>query len=102
MIKTEKVTKEITETVVVDVLCNKCGCSLLDSYKMNYEGLVEAGFTGGYGSKIGDMNRVKFSLCEDCLLELFKTFKHEPYIHDVGDDFENEEETEEKTSDREV
>jgi hypothetical protein len=76
--KTKKVTKEVIETVVEDVLCNKCGSSLSDSYS-NYEGLVEANFTGGYGSKIGDMTQVTFSLCEDCLLELFKTFKHEPY-----------------------
>lgn len=41
---------------------------------MNYEGLFAEG-GGGYASKIGDCTKWDFCLCEDCLLELFKTFK---------------------------
>ena len=75
MIKTVK--KEIIEVkeVVTDVLCNQCSSSLKDTGGMNYEGLVEVGFTGGFYSKLGDMNSYKFSLCEDCLSELFDKFK---------------------------
>jgi hypothetical protein len=45
---------------------------------MDYEGLIEVKIIGGYYSKIGDLNQVEFSICEDCLLEIFKTFKYTP------------------------
>ncbi len=82
VIKTHKEKKEVVEEVVDDVICNKCGKSLIDEGNMNYEGLIEASVSGGFHSKIGDMVELKFSLCEDCLLEMFKTFKHEPYVRD--------------------
>jgi len=78
MIKTRKETKSITEDVVEDIICNKCGKSLKDSCDMNYEGLTEARICGGYASKIGDMLELSFSLCEKCLIELFKTFVIKP------------------------
>lgn len=49
---------------------------------MNFEGLVEVNICSGYGFKLGDMNEYKFSLCEDCLIEMFKTFKHNLLIQD--------------------
>ena len=77
-----KITKQSTITqivdVTVDVICNRCGNTCMDEYKQNYEGLIEAHICGGYGSKIGDEFQFEFSLCESCLLELFKTFKHNP------------------------
>ncbi len=76
----EITTIELKEVVVVkDVLCNKCGLSLFNNY--NHEGLVEADFTGGYASKLGDMNRYRFSICEACLIALFDTFKIDPLVH---------------------
>lgn len=66
---------EVTE----DIICNKCGSSLKDDCDMNYEGLIEVSFMGGYASKIGDSLECRFSLCESCLIELFKTFKIEPF-----------------------
>lgn len=82
MIKSNLVKKEIIEDIIEDILCNKCGKSLKDEQGMNYEGLVEANFIGGFYSKFGDMSKYKFSLCEECLDELFKSFKHDPYVPD--------------------
>lgn len=74
MIKTSKETRTEEVTVVDDYICNKCGNSLKDRCDMNYEGLFAEG-GGGYASKIGDCTKWDFCLCEDCLVELFKTFK---------------------------
>lgn len=73
--------QNIKTVVTEDIICNKCEASLKDKFDgfNNYEGLVEASFIGGYYSKIGDSLECQFSLCEDCLIELFKTFKIEPY-----------------------
>lgn len=93
VIKTHKEKKEVVEEFVDDVICNKCGKSLIDEGNMNYEGLIEASVSGGFHSKIGDMVDLKFSLCEDCLIEMFKTFKHDPYVRDrslYGRDSEEE------------
>jgi len=75
--KTEVVTEK--RELVADCICNKCGNSLKDDMDMNYEGVVGAVGRGGYSSKIGDDVFWRFDLCEVCLLELFKTFKHSPY-----------------------
>lgn len=97
-----KITKEVQETVTVtaDIICNKCGesCCTDDSDEMSawrdYDGLLEVGGSGGYHSKhIGDMTYFTFSLCEKCLMELFKTFKINPIfdrddVHYVGEDTE--------------
>ncbi len=69
------------KNVTDDIICNKCGNSCKDSCDMNYEGLIEASVFGGYASKLGDQVNYEFSLCEDCLIELFKTFKHNPRIN---------------------
>lgn len=74
------ITKQETQTVdvVTDVICNKCGNTCLkgDGLVSQAEGLVEASVVGGYFSTaIGDMNKVTFSVCEDCLVEFIKGFK---------------------------
>jgi hypothetical protein len=78
---THIINKSVTETK--DVLCNKCGESLRPPFDSNfpgdYYGLVEVGFSTGYLSKeLPDGYWYTFSLCEKCLSELFKTFKHPP------------------------
>lgn len=67
------------ETVEVDqledIVCNKCGQSL-KGYA-DFEGLENADVFCGYDSKhFGDGTQLCFSLCEACLFELNKTFKH--------------------------
>ena len=68
-----------TQTVyeVVDVICNKCGSSLKSKVIGNYYGITSVCVERGYGSSLGDGDDLWFSLCEDCCVELFKTFKHQ-------------------------
>jgi hypothetical protein len=63
---------------IIDVTCNMCGNTCIDSQGANYEGLIDARIQGGFDSKLGDGIEYGFSLCEDCLSELFKKFKHPP------------------------
>jgi len=79
-----KTTKEVTrkKQEIVDVFCNKCGQSLYGG--MNYNGLVEISVWGNYDSPVfPDGACYTFSLCEACLENLFKTFKHEPEFEDI-------------------
>jgi hypothetical protein len=86
-----KQTKKMVEKLVTeDIICNKCGKSLYNGY--DYLGLVESKIDCSYYSKLGDGEKVKFSLCEDCLLDLFKDFAFSPlenkksdYVDDVND-----------------
>jgi hypothetical protein len=73
--------KERIQEVIDDVLCNKCGKTQLYAKEdFNYEVYgVQCYFTGGFYSKaFPDMSEWEFSLCEECLFELFKTFKYQP------------------------
>jgi len=76
MIIIKQITKVIEE--VDDILCNKCGKSLKG--ECDFEGLIEAEAVGGYGSILGDMCKYKFSLCENCLKELFENFKYSALV----------------------
>lgn len=77
MRKTRLELQTIEAEVVEDVLCNKCGKSCMCLAGMNYEGLIEVTSHFGYGSlKFGDMTKIQFSLCENCLWEIIQTFKH--------------------------
>lgn len=80
MIKFETVVIEYKEKIVKDIVCNKCSKSLKDRMDMNYEGITNVSGVGGYASKIGDGVEYSFSLCEDCLLDLFLNhFEISPY-----------------------
>ena len=82
MVESHEERHTTTRVVVDDVVCNRCGKSCKDSMDMNYEGLLEATVRGGFASKLGDGVEHRFSLCEDCLIELFKDFKHAPTTED--------------------
>jgi hypothetical protein len=65
---------------VTDVFCNKCGgsCSKRDRKGFNWGlyGMIDHEVYGGYGSNpLEDCTTYIFTLCEDCLVELFETFK---------------------------
>ena len=93
----KKVTKKVQTEETVDILCNKCGktCSGLKRYHnakdhqlCGYSGLVETEVHGGYDSEfVGDMTSWKFSICEECLLEITKTFK---IPHEIKGDYSHE------------
>jgi hypothetical protein len=83
MKKTSKQTRTVEVEVIDDVVCNKCGGSCYAGDfgvgEKAFEGLIEAEVNGGYYSKrLGDMNKYVFSLCEDCVVELFRSFKINP------------------------
>lgn len=78
MKKTKIVKQEIE--IVEDVICNKCSKSCRPSNEVpDFYGLIEASFTTGYFSEaLPDGARYTFSLCEECLAELFKEFQISP------------------------
>lgn len=73
-----------------EILCNKCGkscCKPADNNPPNIQcnyGLIKASFVAGYFSeKFEDLDRITFSICEECLFELFLTFKIMPEAQEV-------------------
>lgn len=64
-----------------EILCNKCGesCWLFcDTEKTQGDpyGLINATVSGGYASEaLQDQHKYQFSICENCLAELFSFFK---------------------------
>ena len=79
MLKKRIVNKEVEE--IVDILCNKCGKSCIaDSGGcVNRCGLIEASVHGNYSSpKLWDDVVYTFSICEECLRELFDNFEIHP------------------------
>jgi hypothetical protein len=97
---TKKIKREVEVDCIVDVLCNKCGesCvpkSLRDKNggeRLAYDiksaaphGLVEHTVSGHYHSEnLDDMTSYTFSLCEQCLVLLFNTFKIPVVEHELN------------------
>lgn len=73
--------KEVTKLVkeVEAYICNKCG---KETPSNAYGGaLISAFVSGGYESKfMEDGAAYNFDLCEECVVELMKTFKHSAFI----------------------
>ena len=68
----EKVTQEVE--ITKDIICNKCGNSCKGDVG-NYNGLIEVVVTGAYDSThLTDGKNYVFSMCEECLSEMIKTF----------------------------
>lgn len=78
----KKIIKEVE--IIDDIFCNKCGRSLKtkldpDGTIFDIYGLSEVSISGGYlSTHLVDGVRYTFSLCEECLDGLFKTFKIQP------------------------
>ena len=86
MIKKEKTTKEVEE--IVEILCNKCGKTCIagrdDGIDDGY-GLIEITVRGGYWSpSLYDDVSYTFSICEECLRELFDNFVIPPRTYGGG------------------
>lgn len=72
---TEKQEHEVE--IIDDVVCNKCGDSCVEEETGDIYGLVEAEVTGGFWStSLQDKTAYNFTLCEECLTDLFAEFKH--------------------------
>lgn len=81
--------RTVEERYVSDYICNKCEKSLAANFSgYEYNG-ISADNCGGYNSKIGDMIDYEFSLCEDCLIELFRMFKISPFYKESKEFWEN-------------
>lgn len=58
----------------MNIICNRCGKEVL---KFDFEPYQDVVFYWGYGGKF-DCEAWRFSLCEDCVLEMIKEFKIVP------------------------
>lgn len=76
---------EITYNQVIDeCFCNKCNKSM-KKYS-DFYGMIEYEHCGSYGSNpLNDQVSYIFSLCENCLAEMFLEFKTPPKIFDRHD-----------------
>ena len=77
---TNMIQKTIEEPVLAAIVCNKCGRRFEAPPGKCIEYANDMEFhhyssTGGYCSKIGDMVSFSFDLCDDCMLELLRSFK---------------------------
>lgn len=82
----ERIIIEDTKEIPTSVTCNKCGKSQeltgdewdrqmkLCKYQSVY-------ISFGYGSKF-DMDQWNFEICEECLVEMVRNFKHLPEGYD--------------------
>ncbi|MBM7598248.1 hypothetical protein JOC34_000605 [Virgibacillus halotolerans] len=72
----------VNRTVEESIACNKCGNSIVANLRDGEGNFNQDLYHGidlrfGYGSN-HDLEHWNFDLCEDCLVEFVKTFKHVP------------------------
>ena len=62
------------------ILCDKCGKEgFIDNNGMIFPYMHNIEFSVGYGSDY-DGDTIQFDLCDECLTEFMKSFKHKPDI----------------------
>lgn len=75
--------EQIQETRVVyktlKVICDKCGKEAVVEDGMAFPYMHDVKFSVGYGSDY-DGDTIQFDLCDECLTEFMKSFKHKPDI----------------------
>jgi hypothetical protein len=86
MKKLERVVVEEIKFLPSSICCNKCGKSQElhgDEYQREWESVLFQTIvcSFGYGSKF-DTDDWKFDLCEKCLVDIIRTFKHLPEGYD--------------------
>ena len=85
MYKINKVTKQVEEEEVEDIICNKCGSSCKVSIAEEidtYEDIaIEHGF--GYGTERDGELHVSH-LCYECYDKLIASFVYPPTIEELG------------------
>lgn len=78
--KTHEVVKPTVETLEQTITCNRCGHDTTfdpESHNFEQDKYHEFYCHFGYGSSY-DMEQWTFDLCEDCLVDIVKTFKYVP------------------------
>jgi hypothetical protein len=82
-----KAVKTVEQEVVIDILCNQCGESLMRWCAGNENGIracgIRASMTSAYDSPVlpDDNLRLSFALCEPCVVEIAKGFKLPMHDH---------------------
>ncbi|RLQ93688.1 hypothetical protein D9X91_17050 [Falsibacillus albus] len=74
--------RKIPKKVAISITCNKCGntkklSDIWDEYEFQ-----SFSITFGYGSLFDDQ-KWEFDICDTCLADFVKTFKHSPDINGV-------------------
>ncbi|WP_284035571.1 hypothetical protein [Neobacillus sp. 114] len=71
---------QVTKKVLKSITCNKCGKSKkITDFGFEQDEFHSFNLTFGYESMY-DEQRWKFDICESCLVDFVKTFKHAPNI----------------------
>lgn len=90
MIKTKKYKYTVEKELITEILCNNCGeaCTKYEGPGPNLysvSGLIETEVIGGYFSTaLEDNAKYRFSLCENCLVQMFLNFKIPVYVSDYN------------------
>ncbi len=54
---------------IFQLRCDRCGAEAQDDVDCGFNNFVSIGFDAGWGSSMGDGNRIDLDLCHDCLKE---------------------------------
>ena len=74
MIKIKQIKRQVTEDVIESVDCDRCNEKIIGTKMTNNE-YLKFSYEGGFYSEYpGDLNRIEFELCEQCMKELFGGF----------------------------
>lgn len=77
MVFKSHIVKQQVEDFVTAVVCDRCRKEIDLQRRENHE-YLSFQYDGGYFSEYpGDLRRIEFELCEDCLKELFGGFARE-------------------------
>lgn len=76
----------VTRKHISSVICNKCGKEMLTSASPDGNGSWVRYIAGYDSDHFGDGVQISFDICEECLFELVKGFKHPPCRSNYLDD----------------
>lgn len=75
------------KSIMIPIVCNKCGVKFYPgSTCLEWENQMEFHHyehIGGYCSKIGDMVKISFNICDDCLIEFMVNMKVAPIFEEL-------------------
>lgn len=70
---------------IVAVVCDRCGLRVESDDWIERQEMLRWSMTGGYGSLVGDGERVSLDLCQKCVQEVLGEFlqHHENALDDI-------------------